>query len=289
MSCRYDFAQASLHVDEKEALEFVQTAFQGELRPSDSRFRNYKRTLELPLGEDRTDGTVFLALEGSSNNPYPSVKLSGERSDELVIALRSELGDGFHFSRVDACIDFLSPKGGTYEKLKEYLKTVSEMPRYRRVRHYEWDNKRGLGSTTYLGNNEQFLLRAYEKGKELRAREKSYHWRQKIPLDLTRLEAQCRPKGKLQREKAKTATAEQIFGFAGYGREFFKLATGLTVASVPQSMRIPKDFDTRFHNACVQAGPLLEELLERCGSEEAFCRALFDRIEEIKRDRQRMH
>lgn len=186
----------------------------------------------------------------------------GRWSADLATHLRT-VHPGHRVTRADVCYDLERP--GLWDWLIPIALDIADQLRLTVDHQGDWH--RGIkGRTLYIGSTRSAsFLRIYEKGKQLR----SMGIDDTAPLDLVRLEVQCRPE-KDFRDIAWTATPRQLFSTS---RAAVRLLSIIANQDLPHqapgnTRQPPKKLAVKFRNLARQYGPFLVQLADSLGPTE---------------------
>jgi DNA relaxase NicK len=240
------------------------------LTPSEGRgFHQFGHRLGL---KDETGIEVGAVMWGGGQGERTFIEVKGERSPEVVEALRSRFSH--RATRLDSCADFDAP--GAFDSLLGSCMAVKQRHRLKGERHGDWQDFPELGRTQYLGSPQSVTrLRLYEKGKQ---REYEHLARP----DWVRAELQVRPA-----KEAKTAfsslSASEVWGASGWSRDLAGEILANHVDPHPAGTTWRKsDLEVKLTWACKQYGATFVELVEQLGSWECLGLTLREKIAELK-------
>lgn len=201
-------------------------------------------------------GEVGAVMWGGAHGERSLIEVKGERTPEVVEALRSRFPHGV--TRLDACADFDAP--GAFSCLLEPLLEVKRKHRLKGRRDGDWEDFPEQGRTQYVGSSKSTtMVRLYEKGKQ------PEYLHLERP-DWVRAEAQVRPGTKEAKAEFSRVSPAGAWGASAWTREFAALVLEDHVDPHPAGTTWRKsDLDTRLAWLCRQYGATLLELLGEVG------------------------
>lgn len=153
------------------------------------------------------DGIRLIVDADGNNGAGPSIDGSGKNAPQVAELLRS-MPWPHRVTRADSAIDFEG--SGVWERLEEFLVEFAQQRGLRLSTVGDWLSETAPnGRTLYIGSRQSTAyLRLYEKGKQLGESDSTW----------VRVELEVKPDG-AQRETAATASADDLWGYAGWSRE----------------------------------------------------------------------
>lgn len=210
------------------------------------------------------DGRICDVWAGGAHT-YPHFVSSGETAQAVADLVRSELAGLHTVSRVDPCIDFITP--GAYEVIQDACIQVSRETKVKLDTKGDHLHTR-QGRTVYLGSTASHArVRVYEKADELRAKFANRpDILATIPPELARLEGQIRPKGREAKQAAATASPVELFGSAQWMRHLMRLVADMDLEPFQACPVWRQSDDDRAYAAMLsQYGNLLTRMMENQG------------------------
>lgn len=205
--------------------------------------------------KDDTGSEVGSVQWGGSHGDRSMIEVKGERSPEVVEALRAAFPH--RTTRMDSCADFDAP--GAFERLLGACMAVKAKHRLKGERKGDWQDFPELGRTQYLGTPQSVsMLRLYEKGRQPEYRHLGRN-------DWVRAEIQVRPAKEAKTEFSKL-TALEAWGASTWSRELAGEILREHIDPHPAGTVYRKtSLDARLDWLCRQGGATLLELYEAVG------------------------
>jgi len=250
-ACFFDWYQASVLVDWGNLRTQLESA--GVMLRELGYGRNgYRRVYEGILA----DGTKLTICATGNNGAPPNVTGFGYNAPRVAALLRS-LPWPHRVTRVDSTRDYTGV--GAWEALDGYLEGYAREHRLLTSVAGDWLTPGSpRGRTLYIGGTTSPVrLRLYEKGKK--EQDSDFSW--------TRLELVVRPQRE-QRDKAATATPDEMWGYAKWPREVYQtLFGGLPDAVQAPSRRSNDELNARLIKMIKRNGKLFSAGLTKYGTQ----------------------
>ena len=233
-----------------------------------------RRAMRYPQAVDLLDdaGDVLCqVLWGATGNPHPHVVATSDAAAIVAPVLRERFPDHW-VSRIDSAVD-LCRDNLVYEIEQVFMAIAGK---YRRVRNDRQGPFEGIhpvrGTTFYLGTPDRFMVRGYEKAKQLLdigeadrailACPESRGW--------CRVEAQWRPEKKPDKLRAAQASPLEVWGFAQFGVDLLSMVADLKAPVMDRKKAKLRDLDRAEQWMFRQYSGSILNIIEKCeGSPEA--------------------
>lgn len=205
LETRFDYYQCTLR-DAPAVPEQLGVIFGAERRPIAGRW-GYSQGTEL-LVDDSVSAVVYT---GSARDGETHVVVSGASCDRVVPVIRS-LWPAHSVSRADSALDCFA----SFEDLdRQVLRFAQEHG----LKHRLVTDSDG-GATRYLGApSSTAMARVYKKTEQLRSKLPAPD-AANVPDGVVRFEMQTRPGKAAQKAAAATMTADDLWGFTKWGKQF---------------------------------------------------------------------
>ena len=259
----FDWYAASVPASVAKVRWELEGAFGDRWRVAEKR-----RAIRYPMAMDLLDddGEVLVQLLwGAKGNSFPHLVATGEAAAIVAPVLREVLPDHW-VSRVDSAVD-LCRDNLVYEIERVFMAIKAKYPRVSDDRRGPFNGIHPVrGTTFYLGTPERFLVRGYEKPKEMI--DKGMADRSILACPETRgwcrIEAQWRPEKKPDKLRAARAGPLEVWGFAQFGIDLLNMVADLQAPVMDRKKAKLPDLDRAEQWMFRQYSGSILNIIEKC-------------------------
>lgn len=214
LETRFDYYQCTIR-EARNVAEHLGVIFGAEKRPAAGRW-GYARGSEL-VSDETVSATVYT---GSARADETHVVISGASCDRVVPVIRN-LWPRHAVSRADSALDCFAD----FDRLDA---DVLRFARDHGIKYRLVTDSDG-GATRYLGApSSTAMLRVYKKSEQLRSK-LTAPAAARVPDGVVRFELQVRPGKAAQKAATATMTADDLWGFTKWGKQFAESFLALDV------------------------------------------------------------
>lgn len=276
---QFDWYQASIPAPPQVVVDTLASSFDDfhDVKHLDRGGSGYTESAML---RDREGDTIALVRYGG--NQHPNVQTSSFRAIAGSAAIRKHWPD-HRVSRLDVACDFDGPE--VYTEITTACRGIADVHRLSSGREFVPDDPEA-GRTYYLGSAaSNVMLRAYEKGREQRAKGVA-----DAPIDWTRVELQVRPQ-KAAKTTLATMQPEAAWGVARWTQDVGMLMLSKEAERILIDPRIESDAERTMGHVVHQyrlfaldygtrVSEVVHGLIDPTPTEafRAFCDRLFERM-----------
>lgn len=208
-------------------------------------------------------GHRLCSVRSGGQNGTPFVECKGAASVTVAAELKESFPDHLP-ARIDSALDLRGPE--VFEKLHQLAKAYERSGVKLNQVGAQIENL-DRGTTLYLGSRSSpFYVRIYQKG--LKHAEECGLSGDAIPDDLrnwVRVELECKPKKRWAKNKARSLTAEGLWGGSPWVRKFANEAFQIKAERVTMREKRESNLQRSFRYSAEQYGATHCEMIDRIG------------------------